>query len=95
MQNGDRQQVYWRSVLHITRALLLLWFLVAFVGPWFARDLEHVFIGAFPLSFWMASQGGLLFFIAIIVCYAWALERLDRRYVSEESATESPREPRP
>lgn len=89
MLSEDRQQAYWRGVLRITRALLLLWFLISFIGPWFARDLEGVFIGPFPLSFWMASQGGLALFVAIIACYAWALDRLDSRYWEEDSAPDA------
>lgn len=97
MRIESRQQTYWRGVLQVTRALLLLWFLISFVGPWFARDLEHVFIGPFPLSFWMASQGGLLLFIAIIACYAWALGRLDQGYEErgEEAAADATDEHHP
>jgi putative solute:sodium symporter small subunit len=64
-------------VRRLTGGLLGAWLLVTLVGPWFARDLDHLRIAGFPLSFWVASQGALAVYLAIIVVYALAMDRLD------------------
>jgi putative solute:sodium symporter small subunit len=71
---------YWRRVLRITGGLLFAWLLVTLVGPWFARDLGGLSLFGFPLSFWVASQGALLLYLAIIVVYVLLMERLDRQF---------------
>lgn len=82
MQRGQGGQAggssrYWRRVQRITGALLALWLLVTLVGPWFARDLDRVRCFGFQLSFWMASQGALLVYLAIIVVYALLMDRIE------------------
>jgi putative solute:sodium symporter small subunit len=77
------EQRYWRRTKRLTGALLTVWLLATLVGPWFARDLEDLRFAGFPLSFWVASQGALLLYIAIIVVYALVTERLDSRYLRE------------
>ena len=76
----ERKRAYWRKVIRLTTVLLGAWFVVSFVGPWFARDLEGLGLGAFPLNFWMAAQGALIAYVLIIAIYAWAMDRLDERY---------------
>lgn len=68
--------VHWRRTRRLTAVLLLVWFLAGFVGVYFAADLRQRFFG-WPLGFWMASQGALLVFLAVVVVYAWAMRRLD------------------
>lgn len=67
---------HWRRTCWLTAVLLLVWFLAGFVGVYFAADLRQRFFG-WPLGFWMASQGALLVFLAVVVVYAWAMGRLD------------------
>lgn len=55
---------------------MLLWLLVSFVMPYFARDLDMVLFG-WPFSVWMASQGALLVYLGITWYYARRLHRLD------------------
>lgn len=62
-------------VLALKALLLVLWALVSFVVCWFARDLQFP-LGPWKFSYWMAAQGALLAFIAIVVVYAWAMRRL-------------------
>ncbi|TFZ08621.1 DUF4212 domain-containing protein [Ramlibacter humi] len=62
-------------VLALKAALLLVWAAVTFGVGWFARDLQFS-VGAWPFGYWMAAQGALLVFIAIVAGYAWAMNRL-------------------
>jgi putative solute:sodium symporter small subunit len=61
--------------------LLSVWLCVNFVLPFFARDLSFTVWG-WPLHFWLASQGSVLVFLAIVIVYAW----LVNRWEAEESA---------
>ena len=75
-KQASAQADYWRRTQRLTGALLLVWALVAFGLTYFARDLSFKFFG-WPFSFWMAAQGGILVFLAIVAFYAYAMRRLD------------------
>ena len=70
---------HWHRNLRITGSLLAVWFVFTFVAAYFARDLSFSFFG-WPFSFWLASQGSLVIFLAIVWWYARRLDRLDREY---------------
>ena len=72
----DTRAAYWRKNLRITAALLVAWFVVTFVVTFFARELRFSFFG-WPFSFWVAAQGALLVYLALIGIYAWLMNRLD------------------
>jgi putative solute:sodium symporter small subunit len=72
------RRLHWRRTRRLTVALLLAWFGVAFVVTWFARDLDFPFFG-WPFSFWVAAQGGVIVFVALLVAYARRMARIDRR----------------
>ncbi len=75
-QATDTRAAYWRKNLRITSALLVAWFVVTFVVTYFARELSFSFFG-WPFSFWVAAQGALLVYLALIGGYAWFMNRLD------------------
>jgi putative solute:sodium symporter small subunit len=79
MQLTSRHQEYWRKNLRITAFLLSIWFFVTFVLVFFARDLDFKFFG-WPFSFWIAAQGALVVYCAIIYFYARYMNKLDREY---------------
>jgi len=76
-QANDTRGAYWRKNLRITAVLLAIWFVVTFVTTFFARELSFTFFG-WPFSFWMAAQGALLIYLALIGFYAWYMNQLDR-----------------
>jgi len=53
--------------LWLKAGLLLLWALVSFGATYFARDLQVLVVGGWPLGYWIAAQGAVLVFIAIVV----------------------------
>lgn len=87
MELSARQQEYWHRNLRITGVLLAIWFLFTFVLAFFARSLTFNFFG-WPFSFYMAAQGSLLVYLAIIVYYARYMNRLDREYGVDEGDDE-------
>ena len=72
----DTLRRYWRTNLRWISGLMLVWFVVSFVVVFFARDLNFQFMG-WPFSFWMAAQGSLLVYAALVAVYAWAMNRAD------------------
>lgn len=76
---------YWSRVRRLTLVLLGVWFGVTFGIVFFARELSTFTIFGWPLSFYMAAQGGILVYVLIVAIYAWRMRRLDRM-VSNETA---------
>lgn len=71
---------YWRQTRNLTHALLLLWASIVFGAVYFARELSGMTLFGWPLSFYLAAQGALLVFLAIIGGYAWRMRVLDKRF---------------
>ena len=62
------------SRLRLKAALLLVWAVVSFGGVFFARDLQFTVAG-WPVNFWLAGQGAVLVYIAIVAFYAYVCNR--------------------
>ena len=81
----DNRRAYWRENLTIVAVLLAVWFVVSFLlSIVFADDLNQFKLGSFPLGFWIAEQGSLYVFVALIFIYVWLMNRLARKYGLEE-----------
>ena len=87
MDSTERREAYWRRNPRIIGVLLFVWFGVTFVAAYFARDLAFDFFG-WPFGFWVAGQGALLVYVAIVGFYARYMNRLDREYGFAESEEE-------
>jgi putative solute:sodium symporter small subunit len=87
---------FWLQTRRLTGSLLVVWLAVNLLVPWFARDLNHWQVFGFPLGFWLAAEGALLVYLAIIVAYVVAMDRLETAYlVGEASSTAGPEGPGP
>ena len=75
----------WRTSQRITAALLVVWFGVTFGIAYFARELSGTVLG-WPFSFWVAAQGALLVYLALVCVYARRMRRLDQAFELDESA---------
>lgn len=73
------------GAFRIKLVLLALWVAVSFGAAWFARDLQRITLGDWPLGYWLAAQGAVLSFIAIVVAYALWMRRLERRLAHQPS----------
>jgi len=76
----EMHQQYWQKNLRLTAFLLTIWFVATFVIGWFARELQSVTVLGFPFSFYMAAQGSLIIYVAIIWFYAYRMNKLDHEY---------------
>jgi putative solute:sodium symporter small subunit len=72
--------LHWRHARRTTALLLALWLATGFCTVFFARDLAHLSVFGWPLSFYMAAQGASLVYLAIIGAYALRMRRLDRAF---------------
>jgi putative solute:sodium symporter small subunit len=59
---------------------MAIWFVFTFVMAWFAIDLAEITVAGWPLSFYMAAQGSLIVYVAIIWFYAKKMRTLDTEY---------------
>lgn len=83
----DRARYWTRNIRYVT-ALLVVWFLTAYVaGILFVEELNEIrlFGSGFKLGFWFAQQGSIYVFVLLIVVYVKLMNRLDREHgVSED-----------
>ncbi|MFN2442618.1 MAG: DUF4212 domain-containing protein [Thermoanaerobaculia bacterium] len=79
-------QAYWRANRLLIAILLTIWGVVSYLfAILLAVPLSSVRVGQLPMSFWWAHQGSMIVFVLLIFFYAFAMDRLDRKYdVHEE-----------
>ncbi|MGJ3242503.1 MAG: DUF4212 domain-containing protein [Opitutales bacterium] len=78
-------RLYWRRNVRLLICLLAIWFTVSFgLGILLAEPLNQIRIGGFKLGFWIAQQGSLYVFVAIVWFYVWRMNKLDRSFGVEE-----------
>jgi putative solute:sodium symporter small subunit len=75
MVDPQAQEKHDPRVLALKAGLLAVWAGISFVCCFFARDLSFM-VGGWPFSYWMAAQGAVLGFIAIVAVYATVMQRL-------------------
>jgi putative solute:sodium symporter small subunit len=74
----QRRIEYWRRTRRLTAWLLAIWFVLTFAVIFFARELTNFTLFGWPLPFYMAAQGLILVYLAIIGIYARQMKRLDQ-----------------
>lgn len=87
MQLTEKHKQYWRINLRTTSILLGIWFAATFVVGWYARELNEIILLG-PLGFYMAAQGSLIIYVAIIWFYARYMNTLDRKFGVDEGDRE-------
>ena len=70
---------YWKKTRRTTLILLAVWFISTFTVIFFARELNHVHLFGWPISFYMAAQGMMLIYLAIVIFYTIRMRNLERR----------------
>lgn len=71
------REAHWAKTRSLTFVTLLLWFFFSFVVHWFASELNEIKFMGFPLGFYMAAQGSLAAFVAIIFWLAHKQHKID------------------
>ena len=75
----QRRAAIWRRTVRLTMALLAVWFGVTFAAIFFARELAGLTLFGWSVSFYIAAQGALLVYLAIVGIYALAMRALEAR----------------
>ena len=85
MSEQPDPSAYWTANLRVIKVSLIIWAIVPFgFGILFRPLLSGISIGGTDLGFWVAQQGSILVFLAIIFFYAWRMNKLDREHGVEE-----------
>ncbi|BAY13996.1 DUF4212 domain-containing protein [Calothrix sp. NIES-2098] len=80
MDENNRHS-YWRANTALIRNLLIVWALVSLVfSILLVEPLNSIRFFGVPFGFWMAQQGSILIFVALIFIYAFQMDKLDRKY---------------
>jgi putative solute:sodium symporter small subunit len=86
--NIDRV-TYWRKTIRRSLILLAVWFVVGYgMSIFLAEPLNAINFGGIPLGFWMAQQGSIFVFVALILIYVLSMQQLDREAGVEEVESE-------
>lgn len=88
--NNENRRAYWRANRILIRNLLIIWAATSIgLSILLVEPLNLIQIGKVPLGFWMAQQGSIYVFVALIFIYAIQMDRLDRKYGRKNSNTRS------
>ena len=80
----DDSSRYWQKNIQYLAILLSVWFAASFgCGILFADELDQFRVAGFPLGFWLAQQGSIYVFVALVFVYVWLMNRLDREFDPE------------
>jgi putative solute:sodium symporter small subunit len=77
-----------RKVRRLTWACLAIWAGVTLVPIYGARRLNFELWG-WPFNFWMAAQGCVLVYLALVVFFAWQVNRWEAALPSDEDSETS------
>jgi putative solute:sodium symporter small subunit len=78
---------YWKANIRLVLSLLSVWFFISFgCGILFVDALDKIRFGGFKLGFWIAQQGSILVFVALILIYIRAMDKLDSKYDLDASS---------
>ena len=86
MSAGSKELAFWARTKRLTLALGLVWLAVNLAVPWFARELNAWQLFGLPLGYWLAAEGALFIYLAVIVVYALAMDRLEAGYLAQRKA---------
>jgi len=82
---------YWKANLRWLGILLGIWAFVSYgCGILLSDYLDQFNLPGtnLKLGFWFAQQGSIYCFVLLIVLYAWAMNRLDRKLLEGTDAEE-------
>jgi putative solute:sodium symporter small subunit len=80
----ERAQAHWRDTSKLMWVTLAIWAFFSFVIHFFVSALNEIVIFGFPLGFYMAAQGSLIVFVALIFWFANRQNQIDEKYGVQE-----------
>ena len=77
---------FWLKTRRWTLGLLTIWLVVNLAVPWFARELDRYTFLGFPLGYWLAAEGALFVYVALIAVYVMVMDRLESALADQSAA---------
>ena len=75
-----QRDAYWSRTSRLMWIIMFLWVVFSFVIPAFAIQLNAIRIFGFPLGFYMAAQGSLIFYVVVCFWNASAQNKIDKEF---------------
>lgn len=76
MASSDRVR-YWEKTRNLMIIMMVLWAIFSFFIHMFVGSLNNIVILGFPLGFYMAAQGSLIVFVAMLFWFARKQNAID------------------
>jgi len=74
---ASNKVVHWQRTRTLMIVHMVIWFIFSYLVHWFATELNAVTFMAFPLGFYMASQGSLAVFVVQLFIFSWQQHKVD------------------
>ena len=68
---------YWEKTRNLMIIMMVLWAIFSFFIHMFVGSLNNIVIFGFPLGFYMAAQGSLIVFVAMLFWFARKQNAID------------------
>ena len=78
--NQEARDQHWAKTRSLTITVLVIWFIFAFILPWFAKDLNAMSFLGFPLGYYFIVQGSLIAFVLLIVLQNLRQDQIDDEF---------------
>ena len=81
---SEKRRIHWQKTRSLTITVLVIWFIFAFIIPWFAKDLNAFTFLGFKLGYYFLVQGSLIVFVVLIWVQNFRQDAIDDEYGSGE-----------
>ncbi|MEX0921947.1 MAG: DUF4212 domain-containing protein [Rhodovibrionaceae bacterium] len=78
--NAEKRRIHWEKTRRLTYIVLALWFVFAFLCPWFAKELNAMTFIGFKLGYYFVVQGSLIAFVVMILVQNLIQDKIDDEY---------------
>lgn len=80
--NVEKRRIHWAKTRSLTLVVLVIWFIFAFLLPWFAKDLNAFSFLGFKLGYYFVVQGSLIVFVLLIIVQNLRQDAIDDEFGS-------------
>lgn len=80
MSSQENDVAWWGKTKSLMIFCMVIWAIFSFFIHMFAKDLNAVVIAGFPLGFYMAAQGSLIIFVALIFWFGARQNQIDEEH---------------
>ena len=75
-----QREAHWSKTSRLMWTIMILWVVFSFIIPAFAVQLNEVKVFGFPLGFYFAAQGSLIFYVVVCFWNARAQNKIDEEF---------------